>query len=417
MSLNWNFEPPPPSEFADREVRLTGSHLSGKQIALLITGSIAAYRMPDLIRDFRREGADVVVYATTEGLRYVAREALEWCSQNPVIEGFTSDAEHLSDSTPFDAFVVAPASYNTLNKASLGIADSVVTAAIAAALGRMERQGIPVLFAPAMHGAMHNSILTRSMRTLQEMGVTLIPPHQSHGKNNLAPLELIVATTIRALSESPLRGKSLLITGGPTPVPVDNIRRITTRFTGALSIQLAREAWMRGAAVELILGKGSRSAPEYIKAKTAATFEDYRRTLNESLREGNYDWGIFTAAVADFQPESVFEGKLPSNQKQLSLKLVPTVKVIEEVRQHFPELKMVTFKYEENISHEELMEIAKNRLSEKGGSQLVVANRVEEFKQDGTQVAWLLESKQEPQKHIGKKDIANAILDRIELTA
>ncbi|RTZ77420.1 MAG: phosphopantothenoylcysteine decarboxylase, partial [SAR324 cluster bacterium] len=247
MSLNWNFEPPPPSEFADREVRLTGSHLSGKQIALLITGSIAAYRMPDLIRDFRREGADVVVYATTEGLRYVAREALEWCSQNPVIEGFTSDAEHLSDSTPFDAFVVAPASYNTLNKASLGIADSVVTAAIAAALGRMERQGIPVLFAPAMHGAMHNSILTRSMRTLQEMGVTLIPPHQSHGKNNLAPLELIVATTIRALSESPLRGKSLLITGGPTPVPVDNIRRITTRFTGALSIKLAREAWMRGA--------------------------------------------------------------------------------------------------------------------------------------------------------------------------
>jgi phosphopantothenoylcysteine decarboxylase/phosphopantothenate--cysteine ligase len=411
MSLNWNFEPPPPSEFADREVHLTGSHLSGKQIALLITGSIAAYRMPDLIRDFRREGADVVVYATTEGLRYVAREALEWCSQNPVIEGFTSDAEHLSDSTPFDAFVVAPASYNTLNKASLGIADSVVTAAIAAALGRMERQGIPVLFAPAMHGAMHNSILTRSMR------VTLIPPYQFHGKNNLAPLEIIVASTIRALSESPLRGKSLLITGGPTPVPVDNIRRITTRFTGALSIQLAREAWMRGAAVELILGKGSRSAPEYIKAKTAATFEDYRRTLNESLQEGNNDWGIFTAAVADFQPESVFEGKLPSNQKQLSLKLVPTVKVIEEVRQNFPELKMVTFKYEENISHEELMEIAKKRLSEKVGSQLVVANRVEEFKQDGTQVAWLLESKQEPQKHIGKKDIANAILDRIELTA
>ena len=91
--------------------------------------------------------------------------------------------------------------------------------------------------------------------------------------------------------------------------------------------------------------------------------------------------------------------------------------MIEQVRQHFPELKMVTFKYEENISHEELMEIAKNRLSEKGGSQLVVANRVEEFKQDGTQVARLLESKQEPQKHIGKKDIASAILDRIELTA
>ena len=89
MSLNWNLEPPPPSKLADRGIRLTGSHLSGKSIALLITGSIAAYRMPDLIRDFRREGADVVVYATTEGLRYVAKEALEWCSPNPVIDCFS----------------------------------------------------------------------------------------------------------------------------------------------------------------------------------------------------------------------------------------------------------------------------------------------------------------------------------------
>ena len=417
MSLNWNLEPPPPSKLADREIRLTGSHLSGKSIALLITGSIAAYRMPDLIRDFRREGADVVVYVTTEGLRYVAKEALEWCTQNPVIDCFSSDAEHLSDSTPFDAFVVAPASYNTLNKAVSGIADSVVSAAIAAALGRMEHQGTPVLFAPAMHGAMHNSILTGSLQTLQKMGVTLIPPLLTHGKNNLASLELIVAATIRSLSESTLRGKSLLITGGPIPVPVDNIRSITTRFTGVLSIQLAREAWLRGAEVELILGKGSRHAPEYLNTEIATTFDDYRRTLNESLQEGSFDWGIFTAAVADYQPESVFEGKLSSKKDQLTLKLIPTVKMIDEVRQNFPELKMVTFKYEENISHEELMSIAQNRLSKKVGSQLVVANRVEDFKTDGTQVAWLLESKQEPQKHVGKAGIANAILDRIELTA
>ncbi|MDP7437949.1 MAG: flavoprotein, partial [SAR324 cluster bacterium] len=214
MSLNWNLEPPPPSELADREIRLTGSHLSGKRVALLITGSIAAYRMPDLIRDFRREGADVVVYVTEGGLRYVAKEALEWCSQNPVIDHFTADAEHLSDSTPFDVFVVAPASYNTLNKAALGVADSVVSAAIAAALGRMERQGVPILFAPTMHGAMHNSILTRSLKTLQEMGATMIPPLQTHGKNNLSSLDLIVAATIRSLNQSPLSGKSLLITGG-----------------------------------------------------------------------------------------------------------------------------------------------------------------------------------------------------------
>ena len=414
MSLNWDFEPPPPSEFADHDVRLTDSHLSGKRIALLITGSIAAYRIPDLIRDFRREGAEVVVYATTEGLRYVAKESLEWCSQNPVIDSFTWDAEHLSDSTPFDAFVVAPASYNILNKASLGIADSVVATTIAAALGRMEQKGIPVLFAPAMHGTMHNKVLTGSLRTLQEMGVTLISPQQSHGKNNMAPLELIVAATIQTLSESPLHGKSLLITGGPTPVPLDNIRIITTSFSGSLSIQLAREAWMRGAKVKLILGKGSSPAQEYLQAKIVETFEDYRKIIHETLQSTTFDWGIFTAAVADFQPETVFEGKI-SSKKELSLKLLPTAKLIDEVRQQFPELKMVSFKYEENISHQKLLTIAKKRLSEKNGSQLVVANRAEEFKQDGTQVAWLLDSGKGPQKHVGKQDIANAILDRIEL--
>ncbi|MED6340652.1 MAG: flavoprotein, partial [SAR324 cluster bacterium] len=202
MPLNWNLEPPPPSSLADREILLTGTHLSGKRVALFITGSIAAYRMPDLIRDFRREGADVVVYITESGLRYVAKEALEWCSQNPVIDHFTADAEHLSDSTLFDVFVVAPASYNTLNNAALGVANSVVSAAIAAALGRMESQGIPILFAPTMHGAMHNSILTRSMKILREMGATLIPPLQTHGKNNLPSLDLIVSATIRSLNQS-----------------------------------------------------------------------------------------------------------------------------------------------------------------------------------------------------------------------
>ena len=414
MSLEWKIDPPPPSQLTDRDVRLTGSHLSGKRVALLITGSIAAYRMPDLVRDFRREGADVVVYATNEGLRYVAKEALEWCSQNPVIDRFTSEAEHLSDVTPFDVFVVAPASYNILNKAALGIADCVVSSAIAAALGRMERMGIPLLFAPAMHGSMHNKILTRSMQTLQEMGVSLIPPTQAHGKNNLASLELIVAATIRSLSKSSLYGKSLLITGGPTPVPLDNIRSITTYFTGTLSIKIAREAWLRGASVELILGKGSRSAPEFINTKIAATFEDYANILKESLQQQSFDWGIFTAAVADFQPVSVFQGKLSSKIKQLDLKLMPTPKLIEEVRQNFPDLSMVTFKYEENVSHEELMSIAKKPFSNKICPQIVVANRAEEFKPDGTQVAWVIQPENEPEKHVGKEDIANAILSRIE---
>ena len=108
------------------------------------------------------------------------------------------------------------------------------------------------------------------------------------------------------------------------------------------------------------------------------------------------------------------KGKISSKVKHLNLKLLPTIKLIDEVRKEFPALKMITFKYEENISHDELLAIAQKRFSKKGGSQLIVANRREEFKPDGTQVAWLLDPEQEPQMYVGKEAIANAILDRIE---
>ena len=107
MSVEWNYNSPSSSMIADNEVNLEGTHLSKKNIALLISGSIAAYRAPDLIRDLRREGASVNVYITEGGLRYVSKDVLEWCSQNRVIDNFSSEAEHLNDLNPFDAFLVA----------------------------------------------------------------------------------------------------------------------------------------------------------------------------------------------------------------------------------------------------------------------------------------------------------------------
>ncbi len=408
---HWSLTPPNVADLADRAVAQRGERLQGKRIAVMISGSIAAYRTPDLVRDLRREGAEVVVYATREALRYVAKEALEWTSLHPVIDHFSPEAEHLSDSRPVDAYLVAPATYSLINKMALGIADSVVLATLATAIGRMERQQVPVLVAPAMHGTMHNRILTDSLKRLQELGVHIIPPRQAHGKNNLPSAEVLVGSIIRSLSQSSLRGKRLLITGGPTPVMLDNVRRITTVFTGSLSIEVATEAWIRGAEVELILGKGSQAPPEFLDATFVHTYEQYRETLLRRLKEEPADWGIFTAAVADYQPEQSFIGKLASGSQPVSIKLVPTAKVIRQVRDHFPELKMVTFKYEELVSHEELIQIARSRLQE-GQYQLVVANRGEDFS-GGDQVAWLVAPDREPDRVEGKPRIAKAILDRI----
>ena len=343
----------------------------------------------------------------------MSKDALEWCSLNPVIDHFSPDAEHLFDQKPLDAFLVAPASYSVINKTAMGLADSVVTSTLASALGRCEREGTPVLIAPAMHGSMHNSLLKENLKRLHDMGVFIIPPRQSHGKNNLASAEIMVAEVIRSLTQSPLKGCRMLITGGPTPVPLDRIRRITTKFSGGLSIEISREAWFRGAEVKLILGRGSLQPPSYLDSLEIADFHQYRKSLLDTIEEHQAEWGIFTAAVADYEPEEVYEGKWQSLDQEKILKLVPTSKVIQEVKERFPQLNQVPFKYEEGVDHEELMEIARERM-ESGSHRLLVANRGNEFLDSGEQVAWILTSGSNPEKVVGKKQIASALLDRIE---
>ena len=403
---NWDFQPPPESELSDRAIALESTHLLGKRIALLITGSIAAMKAPLIARTLRRQGADVVAFISDEGLRYTTIEALEWSTTNPVVTKLTAKAEHLSDEDPFSAYVVAPATYNTINKMSLGIADSVITSALGSAIGRMERGQTKILVAPTMHGSLHNSILTESLQRLENLGVTIIPPQVANGKNNL-PEEIAIAWAVcRTVSNSPLKDVPILVTGGPTPVPIDHIRRLTNRFTGRLGAYIAEELYLRGAKVKLIHGIGSYTPSKHLPHQIVTTYDEYLTEVMTQLQQG-YQFGIFSAAVADYQPDQVFPGKIPSGGALSQIDLVATAKVIQQVRTKFPDLGMITFKYQEHISHEELIDIAQTRLQQ--GYQMVVANRGEE--QIGTQVAYLVTKERSPVKVVGKREIAKAIAD------
>jgi len=405
----WDFVPPPNSDLQDREVSQRGSRLSNKRIALILSGSIAAYRSPDLVRDLRREGAEVQIFATADALRYVARETLEWTSLNPVLTKLSPNAEHLSDNSPFSAYLVAPATYNLLNKFAWGIADDLPTALLASALGRAERAKTPILVVPTMHGSMHNQILQESLSRLHDYGVTVVPPRQENGKNNLPENEFLVGHLIRSLSAGTLKGHQLMITGGPTPVWIDHVRLFTNRFTGALAIEIAKQAWFDQATIKLILGHGSMPTPSYLPHQRVVDFSSYREKVLSGLDDGVIGTAIFSAAVADYQPTQVYPGKLPSG-KQLKLSFEQTPKVIREVRTAYPKLKMVAFKYEENCTHEELMAIARQRAKE---YQLVVANREEEFIEYGDQVAWLVEEDKSEEQMISKPAIAKAVLARV----
>jgi phosphopantothenoylcysteine decarboxylase/phosphopantothenate--cysteine ligase len=406
---DWDFRRPLSAAIGDHDVPLRSAHLQGRRIALVVTGGIAALRTPDLARALRRRGAAVTAICSAEALHFVGRQALEWATCRPLITRLSWRAEHLSDAEPFDAWLVAPATANTIAKVASGIADTPVSAALASALGRMEQGHTRLLMAPTMHGSMHTSILEHQARSLAELGVTLLAPRDAYGKHNLPDLDVLVAAVCRAVSTSPLRGRRILVTGGPTPVPIDGVRRIVNRFSGRLAAALSEELLLRGAEPQLLLGQGATLPPPWIPHRLISSFDDYRTQVMAAL-EGGLDAGIFSAAVADYRPRRVHPGKLASGQPALSLDLEPTEKVIDQVRAVAGGLPMVTFKVLEGVSDAELLAVARSRLDR---FELVVANRAEEVRGE-EQVAWLVSAAGES-CHRGKPAIAAAIADWLEL--
>ncbi len=408
---HWIPHPPSPSTLGDHAVPLDGTHLMGKRIALLITGGIAAMKAPLLARALRRQGANVTAFASSEALRYVTEETLAWSTDNPVVTKLGPAAEHLSTEDAFEAYLVAPATYNTINKVACGIADGVITATLASALGRLERGACSVLLCPTMHGSMHTRILTESLEKLQQFGVTVVPPRDDYGKHNLPEEEPIVVAVARAISTSPLRGKKILVTGGPVPACLDAVRRLGSRFTGALGVAIAKELAFCGADVDLILGCGSVAAPSWLNARLAESVDHYRKLVLDSLAKTPHQGAVLSAAVADFEPTEVRPGKVKTRDGEWTVQLRPTAKVIDAVHEQFRSLHIVGFKYEETSSHEALMETARARAAQHGAC---VANRGEENSRCTAQIAWLAVPGHDPLRLEGKPAIAIAIRMHLE---
>ncbi|HIH25005.1 TPA: bifunctional phosphopantothenoylcysteine decarboxylase/phosphopantothenate--cysteine ligase CoaBC [Candidatus Woesearchaeota archaeon] len=355
----------------DLQVESIDDHLLGKHIALCVSGGIAAIETPKLARQLRRHGARVTAYTTPDALKFVGQAALEWGTGREVITHLSGMAEHICMD---DLVLVAPATLNTINKVYAGIADNPVTTLVASALGNHT----PLLIAPTMHESLYNNPFLRQnlARASECNNLTIIAPRIGEHKAKLPHLDTLVAASIRTLSTHPLRGKDILITAGPTPVKIDDVRRITNVFSGRLGTLIAQEAHYAGANVTLLLGKTGLRPPEYVPTIFHNDYDEYTRNVFDALAKGQ-DIGIFSAAVADYSPETVAQGKIPSGGAITSIPLVPTRKIINDVRERYPDLYMASFKYQIGVSKENLLAIAQQRVAH--GSNLVVANRAEDM--------------------------------------
>lgn len=409
--FEWDFSAPTPSPMGDHDVPRASDRLEGRRVALMVTGGIAAMKTPEIARGLRRHGAQVVAFASEDALRYVGREALEWATLGPVVTGLSWAAEHLSDGAPFDAYLVAPATHSTIAKMAHGIGDTVVTSALISALGRMEQGRTQLLVAPTMHGTMHNAQLLDNARRLAAQGVRFITPRDAYGKHNLPDTEFLCVALGRALSRSPLRGKRIMVTAGPTPVPIDGVRRIVNRFRGRLGARVAEELTWRGAEAELILGDGAWRPRAPVPLTVTRSFDEYRDTVLARARAGLFA-GVFSAGVADYRPTKAVKGKIASGQSSLVLELEPTEKVIDLACAADAAMHCVAFKYLEGVSEEELVRVAAQRLGRAG---LVVATRGEDTR--GAEQRALLVTAQGVEPVEDKRAIAERIAAHLEAVA
>lgn len=315
-------------------------------ILIGITGSIAAYKMADVVSQLTKQGHRVRCILTESATQFVTPLVLETLSGNPVRSAIfgadISGTEHIDLARWADLFVVAPASANTLAKLALGLADDLLTTVALATEA-------PLLVAPAMNTVMWNKPITQThLRGLADAGARFVDPASGIlacgevGVGKLASVDSIVQAINTQLTETTrqdLTGVHILITSGPTTTPIDAVRYITNHSTGRMGAAMAEAALRRGARVSMVLGidKGvirpvaSVEAASRLTVVEVRTAEEMAAAALKILPEAN--GVVATAAVMDYRVAEPSAKKLKRANSATTLDLVPSVDVLGSLRE------------------------------------------------------------------------------------
>ncbi len=372
--------------------------LQGKTIVLGVTGSIAAVETVKLARELIRHGADVHAVLSKSATAIVHPNALQFATGHEVDVQLDGSMRYLAlcgKDGKADLLLVAPCTSNTLSKIANGIDDTTVTTYAVNALG----SGIPILIAPAAHETMmDNPAVLENVKKLRSLGVEFIDPKREESKAKLADLEEIVARVIRRLGPRDLDGKKVLVIAGSTVEPIDDIRVVSNRSSGATGVELARSAFEHGADVELWLGRHEVAVPSWIPTSAFDTTADLAALVGKIKA----DVVLVPAAISDFAPKKR-KGKIPSRAGALTLDLEPTPKVLGSIRKA-TKGTLVGFKAEAGVTAGELKSKALALLKD-ADLDLVVANDVGAVKRDATAIT-IVDRKGRTTSFTGPKSLA-----------
>ncbi len=342
--------------------------LSGKTVLIGITGGIAAYKICELIRMFKRHNANVRVICTPNAMNFVTKLTLQNLSQNEVgIEEFEIPdfkPEHISYADEADIMLIAPATANTIGKIANGICDNLLTSIVCAFKK-------PVVIAPAMNCNMwENPIVQENIQKLRSTGYEIIEPESGflacgyNGTGRLADLNKIFDKTVEIInSKKKLTGKKIVITAGGTIEDIDPVRYISNYSSGKMGLALADEAFQQGAETVLITTKDIVRPYKIIKVKSA---DEMKQAVEADF--GGADCVIMAAAVADYRVKNKAEQKIKkTDSDSLTLELIKNPDILKELCTKKTTQKVVGFCAES----ENLIENAQEKIRKKGCDYLI----------------------------------------------
>ena len=267
--------------------------------------------------------------------------------------------------------------------------------------------GIPIIIVPAMHLSMYDhKIIQRNVGSCKNIGIKFIQPLMIGNKAKMADSNLIVSSVIREIGKKDLVKKKILIIGGSTAEPIDDVRVLSNRSSGKTAVWLAKNAFYRGADVELWYGHHQEPAPDYIKTVNFESISDLLKILKTKTIK-NSDAIVVCAALADYLPCKE-TGKISSGKKDFVLNLSLAPKTISTLRKKAPDAKIIGFKVEvqkKNIKQKASDLLKRNNLD------FVIANTTVGFSGDKNEI-WIVDKTEHDVHKKGKKEqLTNNILD------
>ena len=307
--------------------------LKGKTVVLAVSGSIAAYKIPNLARMLKKEGADVQVLMTQNAAHFINPITFESLTGNKCLidtfdRNFQYSVEHVALAKQADVVMIAPASANVIGKIACGIADDMLTTTVMAC-------PCDKIVAPAMnHNMYHNSIVGENLQKLARHGYIIIPPDSGmlangdSGDGRMPEEKVLMEYIVRQIGfPKDLAGKKVLVTAGATREAIDPVRFITNHSSGRMGCAVARAAMLRGADVTLVCGHMDVDPPMFVKTVPVVSAAEMADAVLSAADE--QDIIIKAAAVSDYTPVTTSGSKIKKSDSDMSVPLKRTRDILK----------------------------------------------------------------------------------------